>query len=168
MTNPPDATSLLLNPIPEPERRLDRLMEIVHPTLCKAAERLMRFERRGHTLQPTALVHEVYLRLVDQSRVDWKGKTHFYCVAVMAMRRFLKEYARNRACQKRGAEWQRLTLDDGLGLAAPEGIDVLQFEDALEELAEYDGPEAPSVRRRLVRHAVERPSPHTRFARVRP
>ncbi|MBZ0090440.1 MAG: RNA polymerase subunit sigma-70, partial [Thermoanaerobaculia bacterium] len=80
----------------------DRLLELVYPELHRMAERQMRREREGHTLQPTALVHEAYLKLVDQSHVDWRNRAHFLGVAAQAMRRLLVDHARGRSRDKRG------------------------------------------------------------------
>jgi RNA polymerase sigma factor (TIGR02999 family) len=102
----------------------------------------------GHTLQPTALVHEAYLKLVDQTRADWKGKTHFFAVGARVMRRLLVDHARERGAEKRGAGWRRVTLsgvfesDPGEGLA-PERL--LDLNAALERLSELDEREARVV-----------------------
>lgn len=97
-----------------------RLLPLVYDQLRALAGSYMQRERPDHTLQPTALVHEAYLRLIDASRVDWKGKTHFFAVAATQMRRVLAEHARARKAVKRGAGAKRLTLDDAVAIS-PDG-----------------------------------------------
>ena len=108
----------------------------------------MRRENELHTLQATALVNEAYLRLVDQSRVEWKNRAHFFGVAAQVMRRILVDHARGRLADKRGAGAQRITLDDGNVGAADEqagGVDLLDLHDALERLAAMDATQARVV-----------------------
>ena len=89
----------------------DRLLDLVYPELHRIAEREMRRERAGHTLQPTAVVHEAYLKLVDQSRVDWRNRAHFMGVAAQAMRRLLVDHARGRLRDKRGGGATLVAID---------------------------------------------------------
>jgi RNA polymerase sigma factor (TIGR02999 family) len=99
----------------------------------------MRQESAGHALQPTALVHEAYLRLVDQRRVKWRNRAHFYGVAAGMMRRVLVDDARARQAEKRGDGWERVTLSEVDAQAAgAAGVDVLALHDALERLAAFD------------------------------
>ena len=118
---------------------LERLLPLVYEDLRRQATRYMRRESPGHALQPTALVHETYLRLVDQQRVKWRNRAHFYGVAAGMMRRILIDEARARHAQKRGEGWEQVTLSD---VAEPEagapGIDILALQDALERLAVFD------------------------------
>jgi RNA polymerase sigma factor (TIGR02999 family) len=119
----------------------DRLMELVYVDLRRLAARLLRGERRGHTLSPTDLVHEAYTRLVDQTRVDWRGKTHFFAIAAQAMRRILIDYARKHARARRGGDLQRVTLDIGAMGVADTGLDpedLLALDAALDKLAAID------------------------------
>jgi RNA polymerase sigma factor (TIGR02999 family) len=105
-------------------------------------------ETPGHTLQPTALVHEAYLKLVDQTRANWKGKTHFFAVGARVMRRLLVDHARERGAQKRGAGWQSVTLSGALDPLGEEVLDreqLLDLNTALEQLAEIDEREAKIV-----------------------
>lgn len=118
----------------------EELMPAVYAELRRLAGAYMQRESAGHTLQPTALVHEAYERLVDQSRVDWKGRTHFLAVGAQVMRRLLIDHARGRNRQKRGAGRQRVTLSN-LGEAGAEAIgpeDLLALDRALTRLAEED------------------------------
>jgi RNA polymerase sigma factor (TIGR02999 family) len=98
----------------------------------------MRRERSGHTLQPTALVHEAYLRLVGQREVQWKSRAHFYSIAGRIMRRILLDFARKRRSAKRGGAGVKVTLDEGLVVAENRLDDVLLIDEALHRLAEMD------------------------------
>jgi RNA polymerase sigma factor (TIGR02999 family) len=117
---------------------LQDLLPLVYGELRRLAARRLRRERPDHTLQPTALVHEAYIRLVDQRRVRWQNRAHFYGVAAHVMRRILVDRARARGADKRGAGWQRVTL---VGDKTPNGsrdVDVLALDDALQRLAALD------------------------------
>jgi RNA polymerase sigma-70 factor, ECF subfamily len=131
----------------------DRLLELVYPELRKIAERQMRREREGHTLQPTALVHEAYLKLVDQSRVDWRNRAHFLGVASQAMRRLLVDHARGRARDKRGGGATLIELDsaagDGRSAVPARSVDLLALDQALERLAALDPAQAELVELRF-------------------
>jgi RNA polymerase sigma factor (TIGR02999 family) len=118
---------------------LQDLLPLVYAELRRIAAQRLRRERPDHTLQPTALVHEAYLRLIDQRRVHWQNRAHFYGVAAQVMRRILVDQARARNAEKRGAGWDRVTL---IGDKTPNGgsrdIDVLALDGALERLAALD------------------------------
>jgi RNA polymerase sigma factor (TIGR02999 family) len=117
----------------------ERLLPIVYGELRRQAARLLRRERRDHTLQPTALVHETYLRLVEQKAADWRNRTQFFAVAARAMRRILVDHARRHGARKRGGSWDRITLDESRrGWPGEPSVDVLALEDALDELAALD------------------------------
>lgn len=128
---------------------LDALFPIVYDELRQRAGRALQREGVGHTLQPTALVHEVYLRLVDQQRVRWEGRTQFFAVAARVMRRVLVDHARARLTDKRGAGAQHVTLIDAqLGSDAStdsDGVDLLALDDALQRLAAFDARKARLV-----------------------
>ena len=99
----------------------------------------MQGERAGHTLQPTALVNEAYLRLVDLQRMDWQDRRHFFAMAATVMRRVLVDLARARASDKRGASRHRITLDDAMvATAGDHVVDILAVDQALERLAAVD------------------------------
>jgi RNA polymerase sigma-70 factor (ECF subfamily) len=126
----------------------ETLFPIVYEELRRLARGYMSREPAGHTLQPTALVHEAYLKLVDQTRADWKGKTHFFAVGARVMRRLLVDHARERGAHKRGAGWRRVTLSGILDSAPAEGLGperLLDLNAALEHLAELDEREARVV-----------------------
>jgi RNA polymerase sigma factor (TIGR02999 family) len=129
---------------------VERLMPLVYRELRRIAERQFRRERAGHTLQPTAVVHEAYFRLVDQTRVTWKNRGHFFAIAAQAMRRILIDHARAREADKRGGREERVTLD--LGIASPEpadDVDLLALDEALVRLKELDEPQARIVELRF-------------------
>jgi RNA polymerase sigma factor (TIGR02999 family) len=111
-----------------------RLLPLVYDELRSLASGLMRKERPGHTLSPTALVHEAYVRLIDNSRIDWKGKTHFFAIAAKEMRQVLVRHALNRKARKRGGDATRVTLDDEAAVTEEHTIDVVALNEALTRL----------------------------------
>jgi len=112
---------------------VDALVDHVYVTLRRMAGRQMGAERSDHTLSATALVHEAYLRLVDQERMDWRDRVHFYALAARIMRRVLIDHARRRLAGKRGGDQVRVTLaDDVAGVASPESL--LELDRALDNL----------------------------------
>lgn len=108
----------------------------VYGELRVLARRYLQRERGYHTLQPTALVHEAYIRMAGIEKIDWSGKTHFFAVAATQMRRILVEHARAATAQKRGGKQQRVTLHDTLALTPDRSLDILALEEALNRLAE--------------------------------
>lgn len=116
----------------------DRLISVVYRDLHKRAAAYLRRERVGHTLQPTALVHEAYLRLVDQRRVVWQNRGQFFGVAAQLMRRILVDRARARKMAKRSGQWARVTVDDAARAIPPVNVDVLDLDAALARLATFD------------------------------
>jgi RNA polymerase sigma factor (TIGR02999 family) len=117
---------------------LDRLMPLVYDELRRRAAARLRRERRGHTLEPTALVNEAYLRLVDQRRAGWRNRAQFFAVASEIMRRILVDRGRARRMQKRSGRWARVTLDPAHLAGRPAEVDVLDLDAALRRLAEFD------------------------------
>ena len=120
----------------EPEA-LDKLMPIVHRELRSLAALQLRRERRAHTLQPSALVNEAFLRLVEQRRVPWESRSHFFAVAATTMRRVLVDYARPRRARKRGVEPERVSLET-VQLAVRPELDLLDLEAVLGRLERLD------------------------------
>src|SRR5579859_298068 len=114
---------------------LDRLMPLVYEDLRRIAKRNMARERPGHTLQTTALVNEVYLRLVDERKVSWQDRAHFFAICARTMRRILVDFARSRHYRKRGGKAVSVTLDDALGVSPDPAVDLLALNDALKGLA---------------------------------
>ena len=132
---PDDPADLSLDRGWEPrEQGGNELLHQVYDSLRQIAGKLMRGERRDHTLQPTALVHEAYLRLVRIDRVTWKDKAHFCAMAAREMRRVLIDHARRRQGAKRGAAPLRVTLPD-MSLPGNDAVEVLAIHEAMEELA---------------------------------
>jgi len=117
---------------------LDRLVPLVYGQLRRQARLQLRHERAGHTLQPTALVHEAFLRLVGQSRAQWQNREQFFAVAARAMRRVLVDHARARAAAKRGDGRTLIALDEAPDPAAPPAVDVLALDQTLDRLAAID------------------------------
>ena len=133
-----DLTGLLLDWVAGDEDALERLTPAIYEDLKRIARNRLRGERAGHTLQPTALVNEAYLRLVDQSRAQWTCRAHFFSVAARIMRRVLVDHARRRQAGKRHAQAAAITLDEAAGLAQPRDVDLVRLDDALCDLAKLD------------------------------
>jgi RNA polymerase sigma-70 factor, ECF subfamily len=114
----------------------DRLFAVVYRELRRVAAAYLRRERRGE-LQTTSLVHEAYLRLVDQ-RTPWQSRSHFFAIAAQMMRRILVDRARAHRMAKRSGQWERITLDDMKAATPPVDVDLLDLDDALSELATFD------------------------------
>ncbi len=117
---------------------VDALLPLIYDELRNLAANYLRRERRDHTLQPTALVHEAYLRLVDQRSVNWQNRAHFFGVAAQLMRRILVDHARAHNAEKRGHDFQKLSLDENIDKAAERSAELIALDDALKELAEID------------------------------
>ena len=131
-----EVTRLLLASCHGDPSAMERLLPLVYDELHAIAAHKMREERTDHTLQPTALVNEAFLRLVDQSRVQWQGRAHFCAVAANMMRRILVDHARKRAAQKRGAGAGKISLEDAYGLSSGQNpLDLVALDDLMEELA---------------------------------
>jgi RNA polymerase sigma factor (TIGR02999 family) len=131
-----------------PKNIVDRLFELVYGELRHLAERALSSERSDHTLTPTALVHEAYVRLVDQNAVAVHGRTHFFGIAALAMRRILIDWARHKKAIKRGAGWHRVTLT-GLEIEGGDLVaDLLDLDRALTQLAEHDERMASAIQLR--------------------
>jgi RNA polymerase sigma factor (TIGR02999 family) len=120
-------------------------MALVYDDLRRRAAGYLRRERPGHTLQPTAVVHEAYLRLVDQDRVVWQNRAHFLAIAASMMRRVLMDHGRRQKARKRGGGGTRVTLDEAFSPVTPRGLDLLALDEALAELAGLDEQQARIV-----------------------
>jgi RNA polymerase sigma factor (TIGR02999 family) len=114
------------------------------------AARHLRRERPQHTLQPTALVHEAFVKLVDQRDVRWQNRAHFYGIAAQAMRRILVDHARGRAAEKRGGDLNRVPLDDDVKSSLDDRTDILDLDDALTRLGAFDPDQVRLVELRYV------------------
>jgi len=117
---------------------LEQLMPLVYQELYRLARRYMAKERTGHTLSPTALVNEAYLRLVDSAQVSWQNRAHFLAVSAQLMRRILVDWARSRQARKRGADLRLPEFQEALAAAAGPGADLVAVDDALKALAAVD------------------------------
>lgn len=156
MSPPADVTQLLVRWAEGDADALDRLLPLVYGELRRIASKQLRHERADHTLAPTALVHELYFRLVDQSRTSWQNRAHFFGLAAQLMRRILVDHARAQQADKRGGLITRISLDEMLeedGEPAVEpacgAADVLAIDDALEQLAALDPDQARIVELRF-------------------
>ena len=126
-----------------------RLMPLVYDDMRDLAAVYLRRESSGHTLQPTALVNEAFIKLVDQSRVGWRGRTHFFAVGAKVMRRLLVDHARGRQRQKRGGGRERLVLHDDMKISPQSDEDLLDVDEALDKLAKVDPRQAEIVEMRF-------------------
>jgi len=133
-----DVTQLLARWTDGDEAALQQLVPIVHEELRRLARRQMAGERPGHTLQPTALVNEAYLRLVNLKQMQWQNRAHFFAMGARLMRRILVDFARSRGYQKRGGGAQQVSFTEALEVAEGQPTDVVALNDALEALAVVD------------------------------
>jgi RNA polymerase sigma factor (TIGR02999 family) len=138
-------TQLLIDSAQGDQTALDRMLPIVYDELHRIARGYMRGERSDHTLQPTALVHEAYCRLIDQDRVDWKNRAQFVGLAAVMMRRVLLNHARERAAAKRGGGLQRVSVSIAADAAAVQELDMIALHDALARLETLDARKARIV-----------------------
>jgi RNA polymerase sigma factor (TIGR02999 family) len=144
----PSITDLLINLQEGREGALDALMPLVYEELRRIANHFIRLERPDHTLQPTALVHEAYLRLIDQRTASYKSRIHFYSVAATVMRRIMVDHARRRNAEKRGGG-RVVALESGIEAVQQESEDVVRVDQALELLARIDPRQARVVELRF-------------------
>ena len=138
-------TGLLLKWGDGDEAALNQLIPLVHDELRRMARRCLAGERRGHTLQATALVNEVYLRLVDVRHVNWQNRAHFLAMSARLMRRILVDFARSKRAKKRGAGAERVTFDEALIVTSDSRQDLAALDDALMALAKLDERKAKVV-----------------------
>ena len=127
----------------------ERLLEVLYGELRRTAGRLMARERAEHTLQPTALVHEAWLRLVDQDTIAFADRAHFLGIAARCMRQVLVDHARGRAAAKRGGGWGQVTLDEALLAGGGDDLELLALDEALARLAHLDERAARVAERRI-------------------
>ena len=145
-----EVTRILLDLSGAPdERAAARLFEVVYDELRRLAARLLRGERAGHTIQPTSLVHEAYLRLVDATGLHPESRAHFFGIAARAMRQVLVDHARRRAAAKRGGGLDRITLVEGVAGEEDRAYELLELEEALERYAAIDARAARVVELRV-------------------
>lgn len=142
-------TELLVDWSKGDQEALNKLVPVVYDQLHKLAGRYLRRERSGHTLQTTALVHEAYLKLVDQRDANWQNRVQFFAVASQLMRRILVDYARRHQASKRGGSYYRLSLDQALVLFEEKNPELLALDEALDRLAAIDPQQCRVVELRI-------------------
>ena len=133
-----DVTQLLKAWTAGDEQALEKLTPLVYRQLHRAAQRYMAGERSGHTLQTSALVNEVYLRLVDCGQINWQNRAHFFAVSAQLMRRILIDFARSRGYQKRGGAVTHISLDEAPSVGSEPDTNLVALDDALKALALVD------------------------------
>lgn len=134
-----EITMLLIDLSDGNREALDKLIPLVYRELRQMAARYLRREAASHTLQTTALVHEAYLKLVDQKKMRWQNRSHFFAIAAQAMRRILIDHARNRLSAKRGGSEQKIALDEGaIDISEERASSLIALDEALERLAGID------------------------------
>lgn len=138
MVSSRDVTALLGDWTRGERGALEQLLPLVYAELRRVAARQLRNERNDHTLQPTALVHEAYIRLVDQRHVDWHNRAHFFGVAAQVMRRILVDHARRHGASKRGDGAACVSIDEARDVAASDEMPVLALDHALDRLEKMD------------------------------
>src|SRR5881394_1797851 len=138
MASQADITALLVDWNNGDKAALDKLLPLVERELHRLAHSYMRREDRDHTLQTTALINETYLRLIDQRKVHWQNRAHFFGIAAQIMRRILLNYARDQNRQKRGGKAIHVSLSEASILSANQGREIIALNDALDRLEEVD------------------------------
>ncbi|MEO8131665.1 MAG: sigma-70 family RNA polymerase sigma factor [Bryobacteraceae bacterium] len=133
-----DVTRLLVNWTNGDKKALEALLPLVYGELHRLAKRYLRRERSDHTLQSTALVHEAYLRVVDQKGVQWQNRAHFFAVAAQMIRRILVDHARTHNAEKRGGGACKLELNEAIGVPQRRDLNLVALDDAINTLAEMD------------------------------
>jgi RNA polymerase sigma factor (TIGR02999 family) len=136
--SPSNVTQMLHDWSDGDREALDKLIPIVYTELRRQAARYLRRERSGHTLQTTALIHEAYLRLIDQKDVRWQNRAHFFAISAQLMRRILVDHARSRQAAKRGGSDIKLPLEETMIASEGSEVDLVALDEALERLAAID------------------------------
>ena len=149
MTEATDITALLLAWSEGDESARSRLVEAVYGELRRVARRQLRQERPDHSFTPTALVHEAYLKLIDQRRVRWQNRAHFFALAAQLMRRILVDFARSRGQHKRGGDLHKTSFDEALVISKAPDPDLVSLDEALSSLAAIDPRKAQVVELRF-------------------
>ena len=135
---PQNVTQLLIGWSKGDKEALDALVPLVYDELRRQAARYLRRERVGHTLQTTALIHEAYMRLIDQKNVHWQNRAHFFGIAAQLMRRILVDHARTKTRAKRGGSNLRVSLTKANIFAKVKDLDIVALDEALDRLTEID------------------------------
>jgi RNA polymerase sigma factor (TIGR02999 family) len=142
-------TQLLTDASNGDQAALDALLPLVYNELRRLAEHYLRQERPDHTLQATALVHEAYLRLVDQTSISWQNRAHFFSVAAQVMRHILVDHARKVHTEKRGGGERKLSLDEAVSFFEERDVNLVALDEALNELAQFDAQQSRIVELRF-------------------
>lgn len=145
----PDVTGLLIDLSKGDPSAVENLLPLVYSELRRLAASYMRREREGHTLGATGLVHEAYLRLIDQSRVEWRDRAHFFGVSANLMRQILVDHARTRQAGKRGGGVEKVAINPELDAALSRPAELIAVDDAMQELAKVDPEKARLVELRF-------------------
>jgi RNA polymerase sigma factor (TIGR02999 family) len=138
MPAPQEVTQLLVAWSNGDSEALEKLIPLVYDDLRRLARNYMNRERAGHTLQTTALIHEAYLRLIEQKEVKWQNRAHFFAISAQLMRRILVSMARARQADKRGGETRQVSLDEAMVFSEERAADLVALDDAMNELAALD------------------------------
>jgi len=144
-----DVTTLLLEWSGGNRAALDELMPLIYAEFRQLASRALSRERPNHTLQSTALAHELYLKLIDQKRAQWRDREHFFAMASQIIRRILVDYARRLHAQRRGGLDTRITLDEALAPQQDRDLNLVELDNALEALSQIDSQQARIIELRF-------------------
>lgn len=142
---PEEITQLLLAWNQGDQTARDALLPLIYDELRRQARGYLRRERPDHTLQPTALVHEAYLRLIEPQQMNWQNRAHFFGIAARLMRQILINHAESRRAAKRGGDTERISLGDVAQLADTQAVDLLELHEALRQLEQIDPPQGQIV-----------------------
>ncbi len=138
-TSTQELTQMLIQLSAGKSEVVDEILPLIYDELRRLASSYLRRERSDHTLQPTALVHEAYIKLIDQTQVEWQNRAHFFGIAANIMRRILVDHARKHNANKRGGEFDKMLLEENLIVVTNEkSVDLLALDEALETLAKVD------------------------------
>jgi RNA polymerase sigma factor (TIGR02999 family) len=147
--SPPNVTELLRNWSDGDKQAQEKLFQVVYNELHRQAARYLRNEQPGLSLQTTDLIHEAYLRLIDQQHVEWKNRLHFFGIAAQVMRRILVDHARSRQAAKRGGSAIRLPLEEAMVVLPGQDLDFVALDEALNRLAQIDAQQSQIVELRF-------------------
>ena len=147
--SPPNVTQLLRNWSDGDKQAQEKLFQVVYNELHRQAARYLRNEQAGLSLQTTDLIHEAYLRLIDQQHVEWQNRLHFFAIAAKVMRRILVDHVRSRQAAKRGGSDIRLPLEDAMIVSPARDLDLLALDEALTRLAAIDSQQSQIVELRF-------------------
>ena len=138
MPSPQNVTEMLRDWRNGDQEALEKLIPVVYDELRRQAANYLRRERPGHTLQTTALIHEAYLRLINQQNIEWQNRAHFYAIAARLMREILVDHARKRQASKRGGSDIKVPLEEAMVVSPGRGVDLVALDEALTRLAAID------------------------------